>query len=209
MVSDVCSVNEIFDPERVDDVYSQDRHVRADGLAVDRGTNYGVVRLELLEEIYSSLYTYRIQYDDERDWPQQILPHRTVTGVQDIENKQGSRIQLSIQNDSGNYHLRKQSQPETLDVDLVVVASGYQRNAHEEMLQSLNHLKSFHGTDGSWKVNRDYSVQFKSGTVASDAGVWLQGCNESTHGLSDTLLSILAVRGGEVVKSIFGTKRQP
>jgi L-ornithine N5-oxygenase len=32
----------------------------------------------------------------------------------------------------------------------------------------------------------------------------LQGCNESTHGLSDTLLSILATRGGEMVNSIFG-----
>jgi L-ornithine N5-oxygenase len=32
----------------------------------------------------------------------------------------------------------------------------------------------------------------------------LQGCNEKTHGLSDSLLSILAVRGGEMVESIFG-----
>ncbi|KFZ18580.1 hypothetical protein V501_01136 [Pseudogymnoascus sp. VKM F-4519 (FW-2642)] len=39
--------------------------------------------------------------------------------------------------------------------------------------------------------------------VADTAGVWLQGCNERTHGLSDTLLSILAVRSGELVRSIF------
>ena len=167
-----------------------------------------MVRLELLEEIYSTLYSYRIQYSSEQDWPQQILTHRTVTGMQDIENRQGFHVQLNIQNDSGDYHLHKQSRLETLDVDLVVVASGYQRNAHEGMLRSLDHLKSDNSTDGSWKVNRDYRVDFQPGSVADDAGIWLQGCNESTHGLSDTLLSILAVRGGEMVKSIFGNRAQ-
>ncbi len=61
-----------------------------------------------------------------------------------------------------------------------------------------------------WGINRDYSVKFEPGSVHEDAGIWLQGCNESTHGLSDTLLSILAVRAGELVESIFGNgKRQP
>jgi L-ornithine N5-oxygenase len=53
-------------------------------------------------------------------------------------------------------------------------------------------------------VGRDYSVHFEQGTVQPDAGIFLQGCNEKTHGLSDTLLSILAVRGGEMVDRIFG-----
>lgn len=29
-----------------------------------------------------------------------------------------------------------------------------------------------------------------------------QGCNEATHGISDSLLSVLAVRSGEVVNSL-------
>ncbi|KFY24438.1 hypothetical protein V491_02160, partial [Pseudogymnoascus sp. VKM F-3775] len=53
-------------------------------------------------------------------------------------------------------------------------------------------------------VGRDYKVQYAPGAVEEGAGIWLQGCNEKTHGLSDTLLSILAHRGGEVVASIFG-----
>jgi L-ornithine N5-oxygenase len=40
--------------------------------------------------------------------------------------------------------------------------------------------------------------------VSAQAGIWLQGCNEKTHGLSDSLLSVLAVRGGEIVASVFG-----
>ncbi|KAG0146324.1 hypothetical protein CROQUDRAFT_92779 [Cronartium quercuum f. sp. fusiforme G11] len=32
--------------------------------------------------------------------------------------------------------------------------------------------------------------------------IWLQGCNELTHGISDSLLSVLAVRSGEVIDGI-------
>lgn len=188
----------------MDDVYSQDPDVRGHGLALDRGTNYGVVRLELLEEIYSALYSYRIQYADEDEWPQQIFAHRTVTGMEEGDSQDGPGIRLHIQNDSGSYHADEQSSEETLDVDLVVVASGYRRDAHEDMLQGLSHLRSAKTHSERWTVNRDYSVNFQAGSVAADAGVWLQGCNESTHGLSDTLLSILATRAGEMVDNIFG-----
>lgn len=92
-----------------------------------------------------------------------------------------------------------------MDVDAVFAATGYIRNAHEAMLQPAESLRpETNGGEEKWQVQRDYRVKFKAGLVNDDAGVWLQGCNESTHGLSDTLLSILATRGGEVVDSIFG-----
>jgi len=59
----------------------------------------------------------------------------------------------------------------------------------------------------TFAVRRDYSIPFDSSKVNANAGVWLQGCNESSHGLSDTLLSILATRGGELVESILGDAR--
>ena len=197
-------VNEIFDPNRVDDIYSQRPDVREKEIARDRGTNYSVVRLELLEHIYSMLYSYRIQYgDDESSWPQSILNHRTVTGMTDA-GENGS-MQLQIQNKAGTFYASKTSPTETLDVDLVVVASGYRRDAHEYILQDLRNLMpGGDETDKRWTVRRDYGVEFQEGAVGTDAGVWLQGCNESTHGLSDSLLSILAMRGGEVVQSILG-----
>ena len=71
------------------------------------------------------------------------------------------------------------------------------------------------------EVGRDYGVRFSPGAVAQGSGVWLQGCCEGTHGvssvfhlplhqlltrsqLSDTLLSVLSTRSGEMVESIFG-----
>jgi L-ornithine N5-oxygenase len=196
------SVNEIFDPSRVDDVYSQEPGIRAEGLALDKGTNYGVVRLELLEEIYSTLYSYRIQYDTEDNWPQQILSHRTVVGMTDSSRGGRPAVHLRIKDDSGDFCAHGKSKTDILDVDLVIVASGYRREAHESMLQEVQHLRPRNESQ-QWQINRDYSLQFEEGAVAQDAGIWLQGCNESTHGLSDTLLSILATRGGEMVQSIF------
>lgn len=125
--------------------------------------------------------------------------------MSDVGHEGDRSIRLYIQNDSGNFRIGDQSRQETLDVDLVVVASGYKRNSHHAMMEGLVHLKQSRDNDAKWTVNRDYSVQFKQGSVSADAGVWLQGCNESTHGLSDTLLSILATRGGEMVDSIFGS----
>jgi len=112
----------------------------------------------------------------------------------------------------------------------VFVATGYVRNAHEEMLSEIRDLlPSSEKKEGKFQVSRKYRVELDQGKVdVGKAGVWLQGCNEGTHGvspefllfpfpisrlrqkltkskqLSDTLLSILAVRGGELVQSMFG-----
>ncbi|KAK5109037.1 hypothetical protein LTR62_007585 [Meristemomyces frigidus] len=202
-------VNEIFDPDRVDDIYSQSSAVRAKEITRDRATNYSVVRLELLEHIYSTLYTYRIQFHNEQDWPQRILPHRTVTGIETCSLDENSRsaLQLHLDNDSSVYKSGKpaintEKEEEVLEVDLLVVATGYLRTTHETLLESLNALKP--SGSNPWTVRRNYAVEFAQGKVSPQAGVWLQGCNESTHGLSDSLLSILASRAGEVVASIFG-----
>lgn len=203
-------MNEVFNPDHVDNVFAQDPAIRAAALALDKATNYGVVRIELLEEIYNQLYAYKLQYESENDWPHRILNYREVQGMRDVEIDGRPAVELQVQNNSGKYLAHKPCSTENIPVDLVVVASGYVRNAYEEMLQGLRELMPGGGdVEGkNWTVGRDYRVDFEPGAVAPDAGVWLQGCNERTHGLSDTLLSILAVRGGEMVDSIFGYSRE-
>lgn len=91
---------------------------------------------------------------------------------------------------------------EVLEVDALMVATGYQRDAHEQLLEQVRGLRPVGQT--AWAPGRDYRVELDGGKVSAGAGIWLQGCNEKTHGLSDSLLSILAVRGGEIVSSVFG-----
>ena len=63
--------------------------------------------------------------------------------------------------------------------------------------------------EGMSDVDREYRLRFREGVCDEDegCGIWLQGLCEGSHGLSDSLLSILAVRAGEVVGSIFGKDR--
>ncbi|KAK4956832.1 hypothetical protein LTR10_006360 [Elasticomyces elasticus] len=200
-------VNEIFDPNRVDQVYLQNPEIRAQESVSNKATNYSVVRLELLEQIYETMYAYRLKYSDESEWPQRILNRRNVTSITDCKVDDEPSLQLQISNSSCMSSEQQKPQSETMTADLVVVASGYRRDAHKDMLKGLRDLMPNGDIAGQrWSVRRDYSVEFQEGSVSRDAGVWLQGCNEQTHGLSDSLLSILANRGGEMVQSLFGAK---
>ncbi|PNS17154.1 Protein arginine N-methyltransferase 1 [Sphaceloma murrayae] len=188
-------VNEIFDPERVDGIYATPAQKREAQIMQDKATNYGVVRIELLEHIYEELYTQRVTIgNEESEWPRRIMANRIVEGAEE----RGDEVVLKVRgtDEKGS----AVGEAKEMRVDLVFVASGYERDMHEKMLEGCRGLAG----GKKFEVQRDYSVRFEEGRVADDAGVWLQGCNEKTHGLSDTLLSILAVRGGEIVGSIFG-----
>ncbi|KAF2843131.1 hydroxylase [Patellaria atrata CBS 101060] len=201
-------VNEIFNPSRVDDYYHRDPVTREQSITHDKNTNYGVVRLELIEHIYEKMYTQRLRLGhDESRWPHRILPYRSVVSIDDSPIAE-DQVRVHVYNNSGDYLAHETSGYEELDVDLVMLATGYERNAHESILKGARHLMKGgdHG-DNKWMVERNYRVMFDDGKVASNSGVWLQGCCEKTHGLSDTLLSIVATRSGEIVKSLFGSER--
>lgn len=198
----VESVNEVFDPDRVDNFYTSLPNARADSLKADRSTNYSVVRLELLEEIYRDLYEQKIMQPNESQWQHRILPSREVVKVLSGDAKHSGKLTLIIK-DISPLSSSAAAKEEVIEVDAVLLATGYDRNAHENLLQGMEHLRP-QGNSTQWQVRRDYKVAMDENIVGTDAGIWLQGCNESTHGLSDTLLSTLATRGGEMVESIFG-----
>ncbi|GKT67603.1 L-ornithine 5-monooxygenase [Colletotrichum tofieldiae] len=224
-------VNSIFNPSYVDELYPKSQTYRRALIKEAKATNYGVVRLQLIEALYEMLYHQkRTLGTDERKWPHRMLFGRDITQV--TESKETDRLQIHVrrlENACDSLEDGFVSQlpgDEVLDVDLIVAATGYQRNAHIDMLRdSWNLLPEAapagnagdrelvdgweicgpDATSGSRKleVGRDYRVRYAAGAVAPEAGVYLQGCCEATHGLSDTLLSILAVRSAEIIDSIF------
>ncbi|KAH8589392.1 L-lysine 6-monooxygenase (NADPH-requiring)-domain-containing protein [Bisporella sp. PMI_857] len=195
-------VNEIFDPDRVDGVYSQPEEVRARAIAADRATNYSVVRLNLIEHLYEKLYAQRLDNPDSTTHKLAIRPNRQVVRAQTGVGN-GRQILLSIENAVKDSNVLVK---EEMLVDAVFVATGYIRNAHEDILEKSRSL--LREGQEKFPVRRSYKVDFDPKKVEEGAGVWLQGCNEKTHGLSDTLLSILAIRGGELVNSIFGEEQE-
>lgn len=190
----------MFNPERIEKFYNLSPEERQRSLTADKATNYSVVRLELIEQIYNDLYLQRVQNPNEKQWQHRILPASQITRVEHHDGAQNNRMRIHVNS-------AKENDPtfqgkESLEVDALMVATGYQRDAHEDLLRNVSHLRPM----STWSPGRDYRVELDPRKVSSQAGIWLQGCNEKTHGLSDSLLSVLATRGGEMVQSIFGNQ---
>ncbi|CAJ2505864.1 Uu.00g132580.m01.CDS01 [Anthostomella pinea] len=227
-------VNSIFNPEYVDSLYPRPAELRQSLLADARSTNYGVVRLELIERLYEKMYDQRRDIgSDEKKWPHRILGATDIVGFESQSGKARlmfrplSEAKRSAGDCGQNDVCDGASGDEFLEVDLVVAATGYKRQSHLTMMEDMATLLPEAGEtsgvpatnglkpkaaeakikDRPVRVSRDYSVQFAPGKVSAGSGVWLQGCCEGTHGLSDTLLSILATRSGEIVNSIFSDRK--
>ncbi|KAG6010300.1 hypothetical protein E4U21_007349 [Claviceps maximensis] len=215
-------VNCVFNPEYIDTMFPKSAKYRNNLLSEARATNYGVVRLELIEALYERMYEQRREIGvDETRWPHRIMGGKHIVSMESHGDVMRVRVRNVHEDDSGCFH--DVSDDEVIEADLVIAATGYRRDLHVGMLKDAwnllpqatqNGLEFGKGISG-WNVEteqgdrtiavgRDYKVKFAAGTVAEDAGVWLQGCCEGTHGLSDTLLSVLATRSGEMVENIFG-----
>ncbi|KAK6528914.1 hypothetical protein TWF694_004143 [Orbilia ellipsospora] len=188
-------VNEIFNPSATDKFFQTSPQERQAQLVENRATNYSVVRLELIERIYHDLYVQRLRDPSGSSWRLNIQSHTEITGLNDATSDKQVSLRMSHR-ENGVHTI------ENHEFDLVIVATGYARDMHKELLAPTKVLLD-DPTAERFPVGRDYKVQFGEGKVGAEAGIYLQGCNEMTHGLSDTLLSVLAVRAGEVVDSIF------
>lgn len=188
-------VNEVFNPEAVDAFFEQPEEFRSHNLKKNKATNYSVVRLELIEKIYDDLYLQGIKQPDKSRWQHQILSSREITEV--VDNGPLKKLDLTLT------HLDplKHGSKERLTVDATILATGYRRDAHVDMLKDCQSINA--NRNGAWQPERDYGLKLDPTSVEDGVGLWLQGCNEGTHGLSDSLLSILSTRSGELVDSIF------
>lgn len=161
----------------MDSFYQQSPEIRATSIASNRATNYSVVRLELLEHLYAKMYQQEMCNPNKKEWQHRILTERTVLGLEKSPGEKSMRLRL-LQQANG-------VREDVLEVDILVVATGYVRDGHEELLLPARHLMD--GGDEpqkQWAVQRDYRVRLDPNKVNHSAGIWLQGCNENTHGVS-------------------------
>jgi len=77
--------------------------------------------------------------------------------------------------------------------DAVILATGYRRDYHRSLLDPLSSYM------GDFSVDRHYRLQSAPNFRPA---IFLQGACESSHGLSDTLLSVTAVRTDEIGQAL-------
>ncbi|MEU4834609.1 lysine N(6)-hydroxylase/L-ornithine N(5)-oxygenase family protein [Streptosporangium sp. NPDC023615] len=175
--------NRIFDPEAVDHFFTAPEEVKRMLLAYSRNTNYSVVDIDLIDELYRRSYAEK------------------VAGVERLRILNASRL-LGVEEDGEVARVRMCFLPtgevSTIEADAVVCATGYrERNPLDLLGEAREHCLT--GASGELLVERDYRIAVDP---QKSWGVYLQGATEDTHGIASSLLSMTAVRTGEIVRSI-------
>ncbi|MFC5722992.1 lysine N(6)-hydroxylase/L-ornithine N(5)-oxygenase family protein [Streptomyces gamaensis] len=182
---DSSFVNRIFDPEAVDHFYTAPEDVKRMMLDYHRSTNYSVVDLDLIDELYRRVYQEKVH-------GRQRLQVHHLSRVADVTaGPDGVRATVEF---------LPTGERTVLAADHLVYATGYRPAA---VTGALGASGAYCRTDadGRVRVRRDYRVETDEHVRA---GIYLQGPTEHTHGLASSLLSNTAVRVGEIVRSLAG-----
>ena len=167
-------VNEIFNPDYTDYVFNTPEDSRAALLDEFMQTNYAAPDMALIERMFEVLYRQKVSGVERHRF---LRRHNT----------------LEARADAAGVHLAlddlETGQVRTYTYDAVILATGYQRQQHHELLRELKPYLP------DMRVDRHYRL---ISTPQFRPAVFLQGSCEASHGLSDTLLSITAVRTNEI-----------
>ena len=175
--------NEAFFPRSVDFFHGLSEQKRQAMLAGWRSLNYGVVERELIERIYRRVYDARVLGRRVLE----IRPFLELTAA--VEDGDGVGIELAD---------RLHDRTVRIEADALVLATGYTAANPHPLLDALSpYLETDVGS--RYRVDRDYRVRSGSGF---EAGVFLQGYAEGSHGIGDTLLSVSSIRAWEIGRSI-------
>ena len=120
----------------------------------------------------------RIQNPNPARWRCKIITNRKITAVNTSPDGSSLALQRSPARDTGD------DEVEELVCQHVFVAMGYTRNAYQKILKATRTLlpESHHGD--AFPSGIDYGATFDMEKGKRGAGMWLQGCNEVTHGVS-------------------------
>jgi L-ornithine N5-oxygenase len=94
---------------------------------------------------------------------------------------------------------RKSGEPSELRCDVVLLGTGFSKR----MPAIVRDLGASIGLD-EVTVNRSYRMDLPPAFTGT---CHLQGVNEATHGIADSLLSVLAVRAEEIVNDLLAHRR--
>lgn len=175
--------NRIFDPKSVDTFYAAPDEVKSALMRYHANTNYSVVDLDLIENLY------------QRDYLEQVQGERRlhVVNVAELASARelDDGVEVTIRHlDTGECT--------TVEADALICATGYDATDPRSLLGDVAPLLRSDAL-GRLQVGRDYR------SVAGPevlGGVYLCGGTEHSHGITSSLLSMAAVRAGDILRSV-------
>jgi L-ornithine N5-monooxygenase len=182
--------NRVFDPDAVDDFYSADPGVRRQLIDYHRSTNYSAVDLPLIEDLYAREYAERVAGN------RRLFLRGASSVFETVEDDDGVRVAI-LHHPTGAV--------EQIDCDAVIYATGFLPAQLRGILGDLcDDVVMDEG--GRPVVSRDYRL---ATTRPTSGGLYIQGNTEHTHGLTSSLLSNIAVRSAEILRSIDASRLSP
>jgi L-ornithine N5-monooxygenase len=175
--------NRIFDPQAVDHHFVAPANVKKMLLDYHSNTNYSVVDLDLVEELYRRSYAERVH------------------GEQRLRILNVSRLREAYESTTGvraAVEFLPTGEVTVLDTDIVVFATGYRPSDPVALLGEMGAWCE-RDASGQLRLDRDYRLLLGDRVRC---GIYLQGGTEHSHGISSGLLSNTAIRAGEIVRSI-------
>jgi L-ornithine N5-oxygenase len=171
--------NELYYPSFVDDFYHAPPPARAQMLREMHHTNYSGLSASLLEELYRRMYLERLAGEER-------TRIKTMTDVT-AARMAGDDVLLTVRE-------RTTGRVQAIACDLVLLGTGYQR----QMPAVIRRLATDLGLTDV-RVTRNYRLVTG---MPGPGGCYLQGVNEETHGIADSLLSVVGPRAAEIVLDI-------
>ena len=176
-------VNERYLPSFVDEFFAAQPEVRAQVLREMRRTNYAGLTPSMVDGLFRQIYLDRLAGTERL----KIVHLTDVVGCEMV----GDEVVFTLFD-------RLRELTYQVRCDRVLLGTGF-RN---ETPALIRHLADKLGVDRI-EVDRNYRMILPDHVAA---GCYLQGVNEGTHGIADTLMSILGVRAGEVVKDMLARR---
>ncbi|WP_308042229.1 SidA/IucD/PvdA family monooxygenase [Streptomyces sp. 8L] len=177
--------NEIFYPSFIDEFHEAGPEARRQLLGEMHLSNYGGLAPAMLDTLYRQRYLERLS-------GQERLRLLTMTDIS-AARLDGDEVVLSLTN-------RRTGLAEELRCDLILLGTGF-RGTMPTLVRNLARelgLKDI-------TVDRGYRLHVPDRDGAS---CYLQGVNEATHGIADSLLSVLASRSGDIVGGMLADRRK-
>lgn len=171
--------NELFFGSFVDTFFEGTAEARRRILAQMRHTNYAGLAPSTMDTLYRQFYLDRLTG---RNRLQMITMH-DITAARE----QGEQIVLELTG-------WRTGAVQEITADLVLLGTGFS----PEMPALVRHLAGELGLSDV-AVTRDYRLILHR---PSTAACYLQGVNEATHGISDSLLSVVAHRANDIVDDL-------
>ncbi|TMR06523.1 L-lysine 6-monooxygenase [Actinomadura soli] len=176
-------VNELFFPSFVDEFFTMQPETREQVLKEMHLTNYAGLAPPFADELYNMLYQQRMLGDQ----------RSTVRPLTEVVGARADRDDVVL-----DLRDRKNGKVEPLRCDLVLLGTGYDAR----MPAMVRDLAARTGLD-EVAVSRRYRVEL--GRPASGA-LYLQGVNEATHGIADSLISVLSHRSQDITDDMLARR---